>query len=215
MTSSAITGPACAASRTGGHDRLGIQASYVEAFRKAAQAGPVMADDVNAFLLPYVDYVAGAPAEHSRFDIESRRVPFYQLVLHGYKSYSVPAVNLSADAHTQFLYAAETGASLQYVFNSQNFDRVEDTYLQGIYNSNYRDWQEEAAGYYARLSGLYAQVKGRAIVNHTQPADGVARVDYADGVTVVVNYGKEAYAGELGTVGPEDFAVFQRGEGAA
>ena len=46
---------------------------------------------------------------------------------------------------------------LQYVFNSQNFDRVEDTYLQGIYNSNYRDWQEEAAGYYARLSGLYAQ----------------------------------------------------------
>ena len=56
---------------------------------------------------------------------------------------------------------------------------------------------------------------GRAIVNHTQPADGVARVDYADGVTVVVNYGKEAYAGELGTVGPEDFAVFQRGEGAA
>ncbi len=201
--------------RKGGHDRLGIQASYVEAFRKAAQAGPVMADDVNAFLLPYVDYVAGAPAEHSRFDIESRRVPFYQLVLHGYKSYSVPAVNLSADAHTQFLYAAETGASLQYVFNSQNFDRVEDTYLQGIYNSNYRDWQEEAAGYYARLSGLYAQVKGRAIVNHTQPADGVARVDYADGVTVVVNYGKEAYAGELGTVGPEDFAVFQRGEGAA
>ena len=56
---------------------------------------------------------------------------------------------------------------------------------------------------------------GRAIVNHTEPADGVARVDYADGVTVVVNYGKEAYAGELGTVGPEDFAVFQRGEGAA
>ena len=101
------------------------------------------------------------------------------------------------------------------MFNSQNFDRVEDTYLQGIYNSNYRDWQEEAAGYYARLSGLYAQVKGRAIVNHTQPADGVARVDYADGVTVVVNYGKEAYAGELGTVGPEDFAVFQRWEGAA
>jgi len=37
----------------------------------------------------------------------------------------------------------------------------------------------------------------------------------SDGVTVVVNYGKEAYAGELGTVGPEDFAVFQRGEGAA
>lgn len=174
-----------------------------------------MADDVNAFLLPYVGYVAGAPAEHSRFDIESRRVPFYQLVLHGYKSYSVPAVNLSADAHTQFLYAAETGASLQYVFNSQNFDRVEDTYLQGIYNSNYRDWQEEAAGYYARLSGLYAQVKGRAIVNHTQPG----RRRGAGGLRGRRHGGGQLRQGGLspgaGTVGPEDFAVFQRGEGAA
>ncbi len=201
--------------RKDGHDRLGVQASFVEAFQKAGERGAVMADSVNAYLLPYVDYVAGAPVENSRFDIESHRVPFYQLVLQGSASYSVPAVNLSADAHRMFLYAAETMSSLQYVFNYQNFDEVGDTYLQDIYNSNYRDWQQEAADYYTQLNSLYQQVRGSAVVNHTLPADEVARVSYDNGVVVVVNYGTTAYTDERGTVQAESFRIFTgEGDGA-
>lgn len=201
--------------RDGGRDRLGTQEYYVRALQKAAERGPVMADSVNAFLLPYVDYIAGAPVENSRFDIESSRVPFYQLVLHGYKSYSVPAVNLSADANRMLLYAAETGASLQYVFHYQNFDEVSGTYLQDVYNSNYRDWQSDAAEYYTQLNGLYQRVKDSAIVNHRQPAQDVARVDYDNGTVVIVNYGQTAYASDWGTVEPESFGVFAgKGEAA-
>lgn len=194
--------------RKGGHDRIGMESFYVDAFKKAGEHGNVMADSVNAFLLPYVDYIAEAPVENSRFDIESARVPFYQLVLDGYKSCSVPAINLSGDAHRSFLYAAETLSSQHYVFNYQNFDEVADTCLESIYNSNYRDWKKEAAEEYKQLNDLYHQTAGSQVVNHTKPNANVAVVEYGNGTVVVVNYAHTAYTSKFGEVEPGSFRVF-------
>ena len=197
--------------RKNGADRLKMESVYIEAFKNAGENKPVLADSVNSFLLPYVDYIAGTPVENSHYDIESCRVPFYQIVISGYKSYAVPAVNLSRDADMMLLYAIETGASLQYLFNAQNSDELTGTCLQSIYNSDYRHWEKDAAEQYQKVNAVYQKTKGGAIINHTKPTEDVACVTYDNGTIVVVNYGNTAYQSQWGKVEPRSYIVSQTG----
>lgn len=139
------------------------------------------------------DYIISAPTSDSGYDITDRSVPFYQLVLSGYRSYSTEPVNLSGDSEKAFLKAAETGSALNFSFTAQNGEKTEGTYLSKLYNSDYKDWLSTAAEQYKRLSEIFAATGGTALVRHKQLAEGVYCSVFENGAQVITNYTNSDY----------------------
>lgn len=139
------------------------------------------------------DYIISAPTTDSGYDITDRSVPFYQLVLSGYRSYSTEPVNLSGDSEKAFLKAAETGSALNFSFTAQNGEKTEETYLSKLYNSDYKDWLSTAAEQYKRLSEIFAATGGTALVYHKQLAEGVYCSVFENGAQVITNYTNSDY----------------------
>lgn len=56
----------------------------------------LLANGANAYALPYVQEITDVPLQSSGFDVFDEDIPFYQMVMHGVKSYGTSAVNASA-----------------------------------------------------------------------------------------------------------------------
>ena len=64
--------------------------------RSLMQTFPLLANGANAYALPYVQEITDVPLQSSGFDVFDEDIPFYQMVMHGVKSYGTSAVNASA-----------------------------------------------------------------------------------------------------------------------
>ena len=158
------------------------------------------------------DYIISAPTSDSGYDITDRSVPFYQLVLSGYRSYSTEPVNLSGNPEKAFLKAAETGSALNFSFTAQNGEKTEGTYLSGLYNSDYNDWLTTAAEQYRRLSEIFGATGGTALVSHRQLADGVYASTFENGAQVITNYTNSDYDMQGIKVTAMNYKLIRQGE---
>ena len=52
------------------------------------KVGSILADQANAYALPYADHIINVPLSSSKFDIFDAEIPFYQIVMHGVVPYS-------------------------------------------------------------------------------------------------------------------------------
>lgn len=77
--------------------------------------GSVMVDTGNIYAAIYADYISGVTAESTHFNLTDASVPFYQIVMHGYASYSTEPINLTPDPQKAVLKALETGSSLEFL----------------------------------------------------------------------------------------------------
>lgn len=152
--------------------------------------GAVLTSSPNLYAALGSDYIADLPTASSGFSVADASVPFYQIVMSGYKSYAAPSLNLGGDPRQSFLRAVETGSALCYDFNARNFDETRSTPIEEVYNSDYRDWLDDAAAQYGELDALYRLTGNHRIAGHDMPAENVRVTRYENGVQVVVNYNK-------------------------
>ena len=160
----------------------------------AKQGKTVLTEGSFGYAAALSEYVISAPTSDSGYDITDRSVPFYQLVLSGYCSYSTEPVNLFGDPEKAFLKAAETGSALNFSFTAQNSEKTEGTYLSWLYNSAHTDWLPTAAEQYRRLSEIFEATGGTALVGHRQLADGVYCSTFENGTQVITNYTESEYS---------------------
>ena len=62
------------------------------------------------------------PLQSSGFDVFDEDIPFYQMVMHGVKSYGTSAVNASATPEETVLLAIASGSSLHFDMIGENRD---------------------------------------------------------------------------------------------
>lgn len=162
------------------------------------QQGRIAVSGGNAYTLPYVDRVFEAPAFSSGYDIFSYDVPFYQMVLQGYASYTLPPVIQSGEQKTMLLKAAETGSDLLYACIAGDSYRLRETRLSAMYSAGYDLWKSPAIDAYASLKELYVRTGSSVIVHHERLAEELYRTTYDNGVQVLVNYSANSteYAGQ-------------------
>ena len=158
------------------------------------------------------DYIISAPTSDSGYDITDRSVPFYQLVLSGYRSYSTEPVNLSGNPEKALLKAAETGSALNFSFTAQNSEKTEGTYLFELYNSDYNDWLPIAADQYKRLSEIFKATGGTALVGHNKLADGVYCSVFENGAQVITNYTNSDYDMQGIQIAKMNYKLIRQGE---
>lgn len=191
------------------YDRQRSLSAVTESLKTAKKSGVLLTKSAFSYAAAYSDYIAEAPVSDSGFDITDYSVPFYQILMCGYKSCSVGAVNLSGGTQKSLLKALETGSALAYTFTSQNSEKTENTYLAEIYNSDYRPWLETAAEQYETVSGIYKKIAGNTIVGHRRITEEVFETEFSSGVKIRVNYSGEDYSDASGTVKAENYLVIE------
>lgn len=142
----------------------------------------------NAYVLPYVNRVFDAPVTSSGYDIFAYDVPFYQMALSGYISYTTPGLMQSPDYQTMFLKAIETGSDLLYDTVYTESYKLRETRLSDAYSSQYSLWSERASLGQKELEKISSMIDGSSIAEHCCLADNIYSVRYENGIVVYVNY---------------------------
>ncbi|MCC8192343.1 MAG: DUF5696 domain-containing protein [Ruminococcus sp.] len=120
--------------------------TIVEYYQEAQETlGSVLADEANAYIIPYVDYISNVPVYSSQFNIVDYDIPLYQMIVHGYVPYSTTAINASSNSDETFLLALAYGSSVHYDFIYADTSVLHDTDYDDLYYANYESWIDEAA----------------------------------------------------------------------
>lgn len=168
--------------------------------------GNIMVETGNIYAAMYADYISGVATESTNFNLADKSIPFYQIVLHGYASYSTEPINLTADPEKAVLKALETGSCLGFSLIYGDAYELVKTRYNYLYNANYKGWAEKIKTYYAETTPVLSAVAGSEITGHAQLADDVYRTDYGAAGSVYVNYGKKDVTVSGVTVAAKSYA---------
>lgn len=149
--------------------------------------GSVLAEGANAYILPYVDHISNVPLSSSKFDIFDKEIPFYQLVMHGVKSYSTTAVNGDAEIADLILRAVASGSNLRFDMIADDANELKDTRYDVYYYADSKYWIEDAAGCYKFANTILSDVSDKKIVEYNVVNDNIIETTYEGGTKTVVN----------------------------
>ena len=152
------------------------------------------------------------PSKDTYVEITDEAVPFYQIAVRGYKTYTTETVNMSSNPENVILNAVESGSSLLYSLVAGETTELKETYLKYLYSCNYSQWKEDIIEAYKDYSAVMSMVEGADIDNHEKVADGVYKTTYSNNVSVYVNYADDAYETESGAVVEAGSYIAERGE---
>lgn len=176
--------------------------------------GGILADNANAYALPYVSRIRNVPLSSSRFDIFDEDIPFFQIVMHGLIPCSTRPVNASPDAEKLLLMAAATGSDISCDLLCEEAPELKDTEFDIYYYANAAGWIDTLAAEYDMLRPLLSRVSACTITGYRTEKDGqLITTEYSDGTVVVTDLGRKTvtYDGkviDLGNVAKEGGMVF-------
>lgn len=172
----------------------------------------VLTTTPDAYAVINSDVLLELPSKDSYVEIVDEGVPFYQIVVRGYKTYTTENVNMSSAPEDIILNAAETGSSLLYSLIAGETTTLKETYLKYLYSCNYSQWRDDIIEEYTKLSKVLSLVDGEMIDNHERLAEGVYKTTYSNGIAIYVNYNEDDLSLEDGLVVPARGYVSDGGE---
>lgn len=178
----------------------------------ASGAESLMVTGANDYAADQADHILRTPSKSSGYDLEDVSVPFYQMVFHGYVSYSLGAANLTSDPGNMTLKCLEYGAAPLFSLIYRNGDELIGSRMDSLYSADFTNWSEFITGQYRVLNRALSLVQTGTITDHRILSKDVRAVEYSCGVTIYVNYGKQPVSAEGITLEAEGFAVMQNGE---
>jgi hypothetical protein len=186
-----------------------LQTIVAEAGKLKKQAGSLMVNGGNAYLLPFADMIVNAPTGSSKLQITDEEVPFYQIVLHGYVDMAGSPFNMdeSLSSRASMLNALETGSDVYYQWFYGPASTVKDTRYNGLYALHYEDWLDEAVSLYREANPFLKEVRGQTIIGHQKLAEGVLETTFENGKSVIVNYNRTAVQVNDMTIEAESFRI--------
>ncbi|MCL2708310.1 MAG: DUF5696 domain-containing protein, partial [Defluviitaleaceae bacterium] len=197
-------------SDTTGVYRTGTETIFESIFAYYSGMGiSIATEGGNAYSVPYSERIFNAPVYSSNYDIFAYDVPFYQMVLHGYVSMTVPEIIQSLQPEMTLLKAAEAGMELLYACIYESSDALLYTRFDNLYSSTVSYWIDQAAERHAEYQKLLRLIYDKTIEKHEYVLDGVALTVYENAVSVLVNYTDETvnYGGR--SVGPVDYVWWE------
>ena len=151
------------------------------------QVGSVLADGANAYIIPYVDHITNVPLNSSKFDLFDQDIPFYQIVMHGLKSYSTTAVNGDADIAEIILKAVASGSNLSFDLIADEANELKDTRYDIYYYADEQYWTLDAASCHKLIDEVLGDVSDKKIVEYNIISADEIETVYEDGTKISVD----------------------------
>lgn len=174
--------------------------------------GSVLLSGANEYAANHAAHILTTPARASGFDLEDVSIPFYQMVYHGYISYSLRASNLASNPEKLTLTCIEYGASPLYSLIYENIDELIGSRLNVVYSADFANWKDTLVEQHAQLNAALSKVMTACILEHRIVSDSVRCVTYDNGVTIWINYADTPYTGEGVTVPAYGFTALMDGQ---
>ena len=176
----------------GGQDQIGdVEKRFAAAVKQLANGRQLMLERPNAYAIPYAKQILYLPDRDSGHFISNGSIPFVQLVLDGLKEYSVPPINYASNPEEAFLRAVESNSSLSFVLMEEEYDKVARTTEAGLFASAYARWKQEIISCYERLARVREKTEGTPVAAYEILAEGIRRVTFENGVSLIVNYNEQ------------------------
>lgn len=188
--------------------RILTQRAMEEAMRLLNQNGEkILFSQANAYQFPYAAAITAAPISSTGFYMVNEEVPFYQMVLRGLVELAVPPVNQQDDPVVAVLKAVQTGMSLHYTFSYEDASVFKDTDYMQYYGASYRNNRELAIQQVLRVSKVLEKLEGAIIEQYEQPAAGITKTVFSNGVVVWVNFTEKEVRLEECSLQARDFYI--------
>ena len=160
----------------------------------------VMVNEGNDYAIAYADMVTNMDLRGSEYTIIDRKVPFYQMALHGYIEYVGEALNLTANPEDELLKSAEYGAGLSFTFMQENPFTLQNTLYMEYFGAEYDAYKDIMYETYNRYNSELGHVFNQEMTDHEFLTEDVTCTTYADGTKVYVNYSYYDYTTTDGAV---------------
>lgn len=141
-------------------------------------------------------------------NIIDETVPFYAIALHGLAAYNMGSYNNGFyEPEKNFLKAVEYGGNIAFhVTAAPTSDLMLGKSFYN-YSTEFDQWKEGIVAVYRRYIKFAEAAAGKFIEDYEVLSANVARVEYEDGVTVLVNYSDEDYTYRGTTIPKDDFVI--------
>ena len=174
--------------------------------------GHVSAQGGAIWMALYVDLFTEVPDSDSGFQFTTKAVPFYQIVMHGLRSYTGTPGNLSSDLERETLRWVEMGYMPYFELTWGSTEELMYTDYQSLFTAQYTAWIDEVAAIAkAYTEGDLKDVRTALITEHAAVGAEVYRVQYDNGATVYVNYGSADAQADGLTIPAMDYLVIKEG----
>lgn len=182
-------------------------AAYIsELFENAAEKGlSLTAEQPAAYVVPYLDCAIYPGGAFAHYDIEDYQIPFYQLAISEYISYSGEPVNLSLDAEEAVMKTLEYGGGLLYSLIDKNGNVIFESNRSDLYNCEYSLLKSEVLSNSKELKEFYSKT-GSVLLSHTRLSKDVYLSRY-NNASAVFNYSEADYVYGDVTVSSHSFAL--------
>lgn len=160
----------------------------------------------NAYAIPYVERISNVPLVSGKYDIFDEDIPFYQIVLHGLRSYSTEPINGSADGRELLLRAIASGSNPNYCMIGEKTSVLIGTELEDLYYTYYDDWTEQAAQDFLFAKKILMNVRGQFITDYHQEGNKVY-TEYENGNVIITDFEKMSVTSEGKEYFLNDFSV--------
>ena len=171
-------------------------------------AGNVMVNYGNAYALTGADHVVGIPTVGVEINGCGESVPFLQMVCFGSVEYASAAVNAQGDMTNALLKCVEFGAAPYFVVAYDNLLHLRTNSAGQVYcHVDYTALKQEITDGYHFVAKALEQVRGSRMISYQAVSDTVVAVGYANGVTIVVNYGAQPATYESTSIAAKSYQV--------
>ena len=185
-----------------------VKEMNVQTLRDAVAKGlKIVIKEGNDYAIAYADMITDMNLTGNAYAIIDRRIPFYQIAIHGMKNYTGEAINLAGDYQTALLECAEYGAGLNFTFMKADTEILQDTMYSSYTAGGYDRWKAEVIPMILRYQQEMAGLNRLMITGHDQLTEGVSVTEYENGTRVYVNYTDNAYKKNGVSVPAHDYTV--------
>ena len=162
----------------------------------------------NDYAVAYADMVTNMDLEGTEYSIIDKKIPFYQLAIHGYVKYTGEALNLTQNTQNELLNSAEYGAGLAFTFMKESAFELQNTLYTEYFGADYSAWHDEMLEIYTRYNEELGHTFNQKMVGHEYVTSELTCTIYEDGTKVYVNYSYDELQADDGTVVPaRDYVV--------
>lgn len=178
---------------TGYDDRMVFRTENISDIQKALdvyEENDISMDiyQPDEYLYRYVSSYLGAPLSSSNYSFTMAAIPLVQLVLSGYVDFYADYLNFMSDTEYSLLRMVEFGLYPSAIITDQSAYVLKKSNMSSIYISDYGLLSSKFRDFYDYMSPGLTETMNQTMVNHQFIAEGVVKVTYSHGVSIIINY---------------------------